>query len=266
MAPNGKRLLVNAGSNTAAFLATLAVSFVLAPVVLRALGDVRFGAWAFAESFIAYLTLFDMGVAAALVRFVPRALARDDHAELVRLASSSNPSDPGLVDAHDRIHNAERRVTEIEDELAALNGNLIDEAEVAAALTDFDAVWDRLAPREQTRVIELLVEQITYDGKDGNISITFRPTGIKTLAGELGDLLRFLGGLLRREPTFGDRQSVPVGDGRPRRDARGIGGVDQGTSEETPVLSSSEISAKGTRGLPMRQRHVRPSTALSRVR
>ncbi len=89
MAPNGKRLLINAGSNTAAFLATLAVSFVLAPIVLRALGDVRFGAWAFAESFIAYLTLFDMGVAAALVRFVPRALARDDHAELGRLYSAS---------------------------------------------------------------------------------------------------------------------------------------------------------------------------------
>ena len=76
-------------------------------------------------------------------------------------------------------------MTAIDDELAALNGNLVDEAEVAAALADFDAVWDCLAPREQARVIELLVEQITYDGKDGNISITFRPTGIKTLAGEM---------------------------------------------------------------------------------
>jgi len=111
---------------------------------------------------------------------------RKDHAELGRLAAASHPSDPDFVDAHDRIGNADRRVTAIDDELAALNGNLIDEAEVAAALGDFDAVWDCLAPREQARVIELLVEQISYDGKDGNISITFRPTGIKTLAGELG--------------------------------------------------------------------------------
>jgi site-specific DNA recombinase len=110
---------------------------------------------------------------------------RHDHAELGRLGSSSNPGDPGLVDAHDRIQDAERRVTEIDDELAALNGNLVDEAEVAAALDDFDALWECLAPREQARVIELLVEQISYDGDGGNISITFRPTGIKVLAGEL---------------------------------------------------------------------------------
>jgi site-specific DNA recombinase len=112
-----------------------------------------------------------------------RARLRDDHAELGRLASS--PSDPGLVDAHDRIRDAERRMTEIDDELAVLTSNLVDEAEVAAALGDFDTVWDCLAPREQARVIELLVEQISYDGNGGNISITFHPTGIKTLAGEL---------------------------------------------------------------------------------
>jgi site-specific DNA recombinase len=112
---------------------------------------------------------------------------RHDHVELGRRAAASSPGDPGLIDAHDRIHDAERRVTEIDDELAALNGNLVDEAEVAAALGDFDGVWDCLAPREQARIIDLLVEQITYDGKDGNISITFRPTGIRTLAGELGN-------------------------------------------------------------------------------
>lgn len=38
---------------------------------------------------------------------------------------------------------------------------------------------------KKARVIELVVEQITYDGDGGNISITFRPTGIKTLAGQL---------------------------------------------------------------------------------
>lgn len=57
---------------------------------------------------------------------------------------------------------------------------------VVTALGDFDAVWDCLAPREQARVIELLVEQISYDGDGGSISVTFRPTGIKTLASELG--------------------------------------------------------------------------------
>jgi hypothetical protein len=109
---------------------------------------------------------------------------RDDHAELGRLAAASHPGDPRLADAHDRIRDAERRVTEIDDELATLAGDLVDEAEVAAALADFDAVWDCLAPHEQARVIELLVERIAYDGDGGNISITFLPSGIKSLAAD----------------------------------------------------------------------------------
>jgi O-antigen/teichoic acid export membrane protein len=89
MIHDSKRLLINAGSNSAAFIAMLAVSFVLAPIVLQSLGDAQYGAWSFAESFVAYLTLFDMGVAAALVRFVPRALARDDIDQLTRYYSAS---------------------------------------------------------------------------------------------------------------------------------------------------------------------------------
>lgn len=110
---------------------------------------------------------------------------RNDHAELGRLAASSIPGDSRLTDAHDHICDTERRVSSIDDELAVLDGDLIDEPEVAAALADFDGVWDCLAPREQARTIELLVEQVVYDGENGNVSITFRPTGIRTLASEL---------------------------------------------------------------------------------
>jgi site-specific DNA recombinase len=55
-------------------------------------------------------------------------------------------------------------------------------------LADFDAVWDRLAPREQARMIELLIECVAYDGHAGKIAITFRPTGIKTLVAELAQM------------------------------------------------------------------------------
>jgi site-specific DNA recombinase len=79
------------------------------------------------------------------------------------------------------------RASEIDAELAALDGELVDEAEVATALADFNAVWDCLAPREQARVIELLVERVEYDGQAGKIAITFRPSGIKALAGELAN-------------------------------------------------------------------------------
>lgn len=112
---------------------------------------------------------------------------RDAHTELGRLAATSLPGDPRLVDAHDRIRNAERRVTQIDDELATLTGDLVDKNEVATALANFDALWDCLATREQSRVIDLLIERVTFDGDGGNVSITFRSSGIKTFADELAE-------------------------------------------------------------------------------
>lgn len=46
-------------------------------------------------------------------------------------------------------------------------------------------MWRVLAPSEQARILNLLVERIDYDGPAGNVSITSRPTGIKSLAKEL---------------------------------------------------------------------------------
>ena len=46
-------------------------------------------------------------------------------------------------------------------------------------------MWGALAPREQVRVVQLLVGQVDYDGGQGKVAVTFRPAGIRTLAGEL---------------------------------------------------------------------------------
>ena len=84
-----RKLLTNAGANSASTMASLAVSFVLAPIVLHAIGDARYGAWSFVESFVAYLTLFDFGIAAAIVRFTSRNWARENTEELNRTYSAS---------------------------------------------------------------------------------------------------------------------------------------------------------------------------------
>jgi O-antigen/teichoic acid export membrane protein len=83
-----RSLAINAASNTLGLLAQLAVSFVMAPIVLRALGDARNGVWTFVESFLAYLMLFDLGIAASLVRFVPRHVATGDRDGLNRIFSA----------------------------------------------------------------------------------------------------------------------------------------------------------------------------------
>jgi O-antigen/teichoic acid export membrane protein len=83
-----RRLLTNAAANTLGFIAQVAVSFVMAPITVAALGDDRYGAWSFVESFLAYMLLFDLGVAASLVRFVPRFVASEDRAALNRTYSA----------------------------------------------------------------------------------------------------------------------------------------------------------------------------------
>jgi site-specific DNA recombinase len=87
----------------------------------------------------------------------------------------------------ERIRHAERRLTEIDNELISLNGELVGDAEVSKVLADFDQLWEALVPREQSRVLELLVERVDYDGQRGNVSLTFHPSGIKSLTEELAN-------------------------------------------------------------------------------
>src|SRR4051812_12292461 len=86
--PAARRLLVGAVTNWLAFAATLLVGFFLTPYLVRRLGDGPYGVWAFVESVLAYFTLFDLGIAACVVRFVARFHATGDRDELNRLVST----------------------------------------------------------------------------------------------------------------------------------------------------------------------------------
>jgi site-specific DNA recombinase len=100
----------------------------------------------------------------------------------------TSPATARLADLQERVRIAERRATEVREQVIALSRKMVDQKEVAQAMSLFDPVWDSLSPREQARVIQLLVEQVGYDGATGKVSITFHPSGIKTLADELTTL------------------------------------------------------------------------------
>ena len=110
-----------------------------------------------------------------------------DYVELRRLAHSAGNGErtAGMADVQEQIRIAEQRLTEIDSELVTLASRSVNETEVTQALAEFDRVWDALAPREQARVLELLIERVEFDGHRGNMSITLHPTGIKSLADEL---------------------------------------------------------------------------------
>ena len=114
---------------------------------------------------------------------------RDDSARLQVASAMVDDVErvSNLAETQERIRGAERRLTEIDNELITLNGELLDDATVGEALAHFDNLWQALVPREQARVLELLVERVEYDGEHGNVSLTFHPCGIKSIAQELAN-------------------------------------------------------------------------------
>jgi len=67
---------------------------------------------------------------------------------------------------------------------ARANGCRVDAEDLRRALGLWDDVWSALTPREQARVMALLVEVVAYDGATGSATLTFRPSGIRALAEE----------------------------------------------------------------------------------
>ncbi|KAA5535675.1 hypothetical protein FYK55_28400 [Roseiconus nitratireducens] len=100
-----------------------------------------------------------------------------------RLAGEDT-DDGRLADVQERIQMAEARMKEIDREMDALRDPVVDDAKVLESLTQFDGVWAALPPRDQARIVELLIERIVYDGRGGDLSITYLPTGVRSLADE----------------------------------------------------------------------------------
>jgi site-specific DNA recombinase len=110
-------------------------------------------------------------------------------AEVKRLVGSTqraSATTARLAELQELTTDTEQRLAEVKAQQAALERDRVDEADLTAALAAFDPIWDSLTPREQARVIHLLVERVAYDGTHETVAVTFRPGGIKVLAQEVG--------------------------------------------------------------------------------
>jgi site-specific DNA recombinase len=90
------------------------------------------------------------------------------------------------VELQDLTADAEARLAEIARQEAMVAADAGTNDELVAALGRFDPIWDTLSPREQARIVHLLVERVAYDGAKGTIAVTFRPGGIRALTEEEG--------------------------------------------------------------------------------
>jgi site-specific DNA recombinase len=110
---------------------------------------------------------------------------RDLRGQLSVVRGNGKPMrSPDTLSQQETIRELEARLAFVLDEKTALIGRRIDASDLREALHAFDPVWDHLTTPEQARVVQLLIERIDYDGAKGSMAITFRPSGVRTLATE----------------------------------------------------------------------------------
>lgn len=105
----------------------------------------------------------------------------------VEAAPANDASASRLGDLNERIRAGEQRMTGLRERAVALSREMVDEREVASAMAAFDPVWETLTPKEQARVVRLLVKRVEYDGEAGTVSLVFHPEGLRGLAAEIGE-------------------------------------------------------------------------------
>ena len=103
------------------------------------------------------------------------------HRELRALATDAHASTGRIAQLHDLIAECEQRLPTIEAKIKKLEHETITEYEAQDVFADFDTLWGNLSPKEQARVIKLLIATVDYDANLERISVTFHPTTISAL-------------------------------------------------------------------------------------
>ena len=117
-------------------------------------------------------------------RRLERDLARH-HAELRKLAvkgKTGGAATSRFTDLHDQVARVETHLAQLASEVSTLEHEQIGQRDVEAAFADFDSVWTALSPREQAKILSLLVARVEYDANDSTVAVTFHASAIKTLA------------------------------------------------------------------------------------
>jgi O-antigen/teichoic acid export membrane protein len=79
----------NAGSNVSVMLVKMGFAFVMAPVIVRALGNYDYGLWEIVLSLVGYMGMLDMGMRPAVTRYVAKFNAEGNRSSLNELFSTT---------------------------------------------------------------------------------------------------------------------------------------------------------------------------------
>jgi site-specific DNA recombinase len=99
--------------------------------------------------------------------------------EMQQLSTNSPDQTQRLAAAQERMRTATEQLSAIRQQIQDHDIEVPERAVVQLALQEFDPVWNALSPREQERVLKLLVQRVDYNGETGQIDITFAPDGFE---------------------------------------------------------------------------------------
>ncbi len=97
------------------------------------------------------------------------------------LQRPEGPDIDRLAALQEEIQQAESALIENSRQRASHQQLTIPDEAITQALEEFDRLWEHLSLAEQSRILHLLIEQIAYDGRDGSVAITLRPSGLEEL-------------------------------------------------------------------------------------
>jgi len=122
-----------------------------------------------------------------------RGKLRDQKRNLVDSVAEAGNGAPALLERIGEVEVEMREAaTAIEDvrgQIARLEHEAIDEGDLKAALASFTPIWQKLFPRERARILHLLIEEVVFNARSGNIEIAFRPGGVRALVAEAEGVL-----------------------------------------------------------------------------
>jgi hypothetical protein len=87
-----------------------------------------------------------------------------------------------VAELQDRVRSTEARLLDLREQITEVQRRGATEAEVTRVLAEFMPLWESLTPAEQARAVRLLVEHVEFDGAAGRVAVTFRETGLQSLA------------------------------------------------------------------------------------
>jgi len=84
-----KNILLNSGSNVAILFVKIALTFIMAPILIHNLGGYDYGLWEMLGAVIGYMGMLDMGMKPAISRFSAKYQAKNDHVNQQLLLSTA---------------------------------------------------------------------------------------------------------------------------------------------------------------------------------